>query len=62
MKEAVSIGMIGDYDPERPAHQAVIAALGHAADQAGVPGPDGCGATGRRVTNSARKHARHRCI
>ena len=32
MNEAVSIGMIGDYDPTRPAHQAVVAALGHAAD------------------------------
>jgi CTP synthase (UTP-ammonia lyase) len=32
VKEAVSIGMIGDYDPEYPAHQAVMAALGHAAD------------------------------
>jgi CTP synthase (UTP-ammonia lyase) len=24
--------MIGDYDPESPAHQAVMRALGHAAD------------------------------
>jgi len=36
VKEAVSIGMIGDYDPERPAHQAVIAALGHAADHLSI--------------------------
>ncbi len=32
MNEAVSIGIIGDYDPERPAHKAVVASLGHAAD------------------------------
>ena len=28
--------MIGDYDPERPAHQAAIAALGHAAERLSV--------------------------
>ena len=32
MNEAVSIGMIGDYDPASLSHGAVIAALGHAAD------------------------------
>ena len=32
MNKAVSIGMIGDYDPASPAHQAVMTALGHAAD------------------------------
>ena len=32
MKEAVSIGMLGDYDPASLSHGAVIAALGHAAD------------------------------
>lgn len=28
--------MIGDYEPARPAHQAVMAALGHAADELSV--------------------------
>ena len=32
MNEAVSIGVIGDYDPASLSHGAVIAALGHAAD------------------------------
>jgi CTP synthase (UTP-ammonia lyase) len=32
MNKAVSIGMIGDYDPASLSHRAVIAALGHAAD------------------------------
>jgi CTP synthase (UTP-ammonia lyase) len=32
MSKAVSIGMIGDYDPANPAHQAVMAALVHSAD------------------------------
>lgn len=36
MDRAVNIGMIGDYDPERPAHQAVMAALGHTAAQLSV--------------------------
>ena len=36
VNEAVRIGMIGDYDPERPAHQAVVTALGHAADYLSV--------------------------
>jgi CTP synthase (UTP-ammonia lyase) len=36
VKEAVSIGMIGDYDAAYPAHKAVIAALDHAADYLSV--------------------------
>ena len=32
MNEAVSIGIIGDYESERPAHKAVVAALSHAAE------------------------------
>ena len=32
MSEAVSIGMIGDYDPDSTVHRSVMAALGHSAD------------------------------